>query len=148
MDAGDLVPTTIIIGLATERHGIRHREGLHPRRLPRTSAQAVALDMSCQSWDARWTRRCSFDGQVIVKHLTSRRMCRDAATTSAPPPTRPTPSAVARCTNATTTTAGPRCATASTCTKSTAPLIDPYYRGCGLLVSIDGDRDQAWCTPT
>lgn len=24
--------------------------------------------------------------------------------------------------------------------KSTAPLID-YYRGCDLLVSIDGDRD-------
>ena len=24
--------------------------------------------------------------------------------------------------------------------KSTAPLID-YYRGCNLLVSIDGDRD-------
>ena len=26
--------------------------------------------------------------------------------------------------------------------KSTAPLID-YYRGCDLLVSIDGDRDPA-----
>ena len=58
---------------------------------------------------------------------------------SAPPLTRIARLAVARCTSATTTAATVR-NRLDVYEKSTAPLID-YYRGCDLLVTIDGDRD-------
>ncbi len=108
MDAGDLVPDDVIIGLVTERLGEPDTEK-------------------------------DVDSEVIVKRLTSRRMCKDCGYIGS--------EADAQC---------PKCggemyqrdddneATVrnrlDVYEKSTSPLID-YYRGCDLLVSIDGDRD-------
>lgn len=80
------------------------------------------------------------DFEVIVKRLTSRRMCRACGYigTAADSPTCP------KCggemyqrDDDNETTVRNRL---DVYEKSTAPLID-YYRGCNLLVSVDGDRN-------
>lgn len=142
MDAGDLVPDDVIIGLVTERLGEPDTEkGFILDGFPRTSAQAVALDAELSKLGRPLSAALliDVDSEVIVKRLTSRRMCKDCGFIGS--------EANAQC---------PMCggemyqrdddneATVrnrlDVYEKSTSPLID-YYRGCDLLVSIDGDRD-------
>ncbi len=130
MDAGDLVPDDVIIGLVTERLSQPDTaNGFILDGFPRTTAQAVAL--AALLIDVK--------PEVIVNRLCSRRMCRECGYIGSV--------ADAVC---------PVCggemyqrdddneATVrnrlDVYEKSTSPLID-YYRGCDLLVSIDGDRD-------
>ena len=142
MDAGDLVPDDVIIGLVTERLQDEDTQvGFILDGFPRTSAQAVALDVELSKMERPLDAALliDVDAEVIVKRLTSRRMCRDCGYIGS--------DADASC---------PKCggemyqrdddneATVrnrlEVYEKSTSPLID-YYRGCNLLVSIDGDRD-------
>ena len=142
MDAGDLVPDDVIIGLVTERLGEPDTEkGFILDGFPRTSAQAVALDAELSKLGRPLSAALliDVDSEVIVKRLTSRRMCKDCGFIGS--------EANEQC---------PKCGgemyqrdddTEATVRnrldvyeKSTSPLID-YYRGCDLLVSIDGDRD-------
>lgn len=144
MDAGDLVPDDVIIGLVTERLQEPDTEvGFILDGFPRTSAQAVALDAELSKLERPLDAALliDVDPEVIVKRLSSRRMCRNCDYIGT--------AADAIC---------PKCggemyqrdddneATVrnrlDVYEKSTAPLID-YYRGCDLLVSIDGDRDPA-----
>ena len=140
--AADLVPDDVIIGLVTERLGEPDTEkGFILDGFPRTSAQAVALDAELSKLGRPLSAALliDVDSEVIVKRLTSRRMCKDCGFIGS--------EANAQC---------PKCggemyqrdddneATVrnrlDVYEKSTSPLID-YYRGCDLLVSIDGDRD-------
>ena len=142
MDAGDLVPDEVIIGLVTERLQDPDTEkGFILDGFPRTSAQAVALDAELSKLNRPLDAALliDVDFEVIVKRLTSRRMCRDCGYIG----------------TATDLTC-PKCggemyqrdddneATVrnrlDVYQKSTAPLID-YYRGGDVLVAIDGDRD-------
>ena len=142
MDAGDLVPDDVIIGLVTERLQNPDTEnGFILDGFPRTSAQAVALDAELSKLERPLDAALliDVDAEVIVKRLTSRRMCKECGYIGSV--------ADASC---------PKCggemyqrdddneATVrnrlDVYETSTSPLID-YYRGCELLVSIDGDRD-------
>lgn len=142
MDAGELVPDDVIIGLVTERlQDADTEKGFILDGFPRTSAQAVALDAELSKLGRPLDAALLVDvePEVIVGRLTSRRMCRACNYIGT--------AADAVC---------PKCggemyqrdddneATVrnrlDVYEKSTAPLID-YYRGCDLLVSIDGDRD-------
>ncbi len=142
MDAGDLVPDDVIIGLVTERLGEPDTEkGFILDGFPRTSAQAVALDAELTKLERPLDAALliDVDPEVIVGRLTSRRMCRDCG-----------------CIGSVADESCPKCqgemyqrdddneATVrnrlEVYATSTAPLVD-YYRGCDLLVSIDGDRD-------
>lgn len=142
MDAGDLVPDEVIIGLVEERlQEPDAANGFILDGFPRTSAQAVALDAELaklnRPLDAALLIDVDFD--VIVKRLAGRRVCKECGFPG---------------TEANTTC--PKCGgemyqrpddneesvrnRLEVYEKSTAPLVD-YYRGCDLLVSIDGDRD-------
>ncbi|WP_124061040.1 adenylate kinase [Gordonibacter sp. Marseille-P4307] len=142
MDAGDLVPDEVIIGLVTERlQEPDTARGFILDGFPRTSAQAVALDAELGKLERPLDAALlvDVDFEVIIGRLTSRRMCRDCGHIGS--------AADAVC---------PKCSgemyqrdddnettvrnRLDVYEKSTAPLID-YYRGCDLLVSIDGDRD-------
>ena len=142
MDAGELVPDDVIIGLVTERlQNPDTEKGFILDGFPRTSAQAVALDAELSKLERPLDAALliDVDAEVIVKRLTSRRMCKDCGYLGSV--------ADASC---------PQCggemyqrdddneATVrnrlDVYQKSTSPLID-YYRGCELLVAIDGDRD-------
>ncbi len=142
MDAGDLVPDEVVIGLVKERLQDEDTQaGFILDGFPRTSTQAVALDSELAALDRPLNAALlvDVDKEVIIKRLTSRRMCRDCGYIGSDQD--------AQC---------PKCggemyqrdddneATVrnrlDVYENSTAPLID-YYRGCDLLIEIDGDRD-------
>lgn len=142
MDAGDLVPDDLVIDLVKERLQDKDTEkGFILDGFPRTSTQAVALDSELSKLERPLTAALlvDVDKEVIIKRLTSRRMCRECGFIGT--------DADAAC---------PKCNgemyqrdddnevtvrnRLDVYENSTAPLID-YYRGCDLLVEIDGDRD-------
>ena len=80
MDAGELVPDEVIIGLVGDRLQEPDAEtGFILDGFPRTTAQAVALDAKlaelARPLDAALL--IDVDPEVIIKRLTSRRMCRE-----------------------------------------------------------------------
>lgn len=141
MDAGDLVPDSLIIDLMDER--LREpdcEKGFILDGFPRTTAQAVALDdmlarLECPLDAALLV---DVDSEVIIKRLTERRCCKECGYIGT--------AADATC---------PKCGgemyqrdddnettvrnRLDVYAKSTSPLID-YYKGKGLLKSVDGDR--------
>lgn len=142
MDAGELVPDEVIIGLVIDRLQEPDTDaGFILDGFPRTSAQAVALDAELGKLERPLDAALlvDVDAEVIIKRLTSRRMCKECGYIGSV--------ADASC---------PKCggemyqrdddneATVrnrlDVYEKSTSPLID-YYRGSELLITIDGDRD-------
>jgi len=142
MDAGELVPDDVIIGLVIDRLQEPDTDaGFILDGFPRTSAQAVALDAELGKLERPLDAALlvDVDPEVIIKRLCSRRMCRECGYIGSV--------ADEKC---------PKCSgemyqrdddneetvrnRLEVYEKSTAPLID-YYRGSELLVSIDGDRD-------
>ncbi len=143
MDAGDLVPDELIIDLMRERiQQPDTAKGVILDGFPRTTTQAVALDgmLSDLGRPLDAALLIDVDPEVIVSRLTSRRMCRacDAIGTAADG------DACKKCGGEMYQRDDDNEATVrnrlDVYEKSTSPLID-YYRGCDLLVSIDGDRD-------
>lgn len=142
MDAGDLVPDELVIGLVKERlKDDDTNAGFILDGFPRTSAQAVALSSELTELNRPLDAALlvDVDKEVIIGRLTSRRTCRDCGLIGT--------DADATC---------PKCSgemyqrdddneatvrnRLDVYENSTAPLID-YYRGSGLLVEIDGDQD-------
>ena len=142
MDAGELVPDSVVIGLVKDRLGEADTEpGFILDGFPRTVAQAEALDAELASLGKVIGAAVAVDvdPEIIVARLTSRRTCR-------------------ACGAITSVSAGDSC---SKCggelylrdddneatvrnrlevyAHSTAPLVD-YYRSKGVLHEIDGDR--------
>ena len=141
MDAGDLVPDSLIIDLMDER--LREpdcEKGFILDGFPRTTAQAVALDDMLVRLERPLDAALlvDVDPEVIIKRLTERRCCRECGYIGT--------AADATC---------PKCGgemyqrdddnettvrnRLDVYAKSTSPLID-YYKGKGLLKSVDGDR--------
>ena len=142
MDAGELVPDDVIIGLVIDRLQESDTDvGFILDGFPRTSAQAVALDAELGKLNRPLDAALliDVDPEVIIKRLTSRRMCRECGYIGSV-----ADEACPKCggemyqrDDDNETTVRNRLDVYAT---STAPLID-YYRGSELLVTIDGDRD-------
>ncbi len=147
MDAGDLVPDAVVIGLVKDRIAQPDAEkGFILDGFPRTAGQALALDAALAemgtSLDA--VVNIDVDREVIVTRLTSRYTCRECGkiyNVLANPPA--TEGVCDACTGEiyqrdddNETTVRARLETFDT---STAPLVD-YYAAKGLLQTIDGDR--------
>ena len=141
MDAGDLGPDSLIIDLMDER--LREpdcEKGFILDGFPRTTAQAVALDDMLVRLERPLDAALlvDVDPEVIIKRLTERRCCKECGYIGT--------AADATC---------PKCGgemyqrdddnettvrnRLDVYAKSTSPLID-YYKGKGLLKSVDGDR--------
>lgn len=141
MDAGDLVPDSLIIDLMDER--LREpdcEKGFILDGFPRTTAQAVALDDMLVRLERPLDAALlvDVDPEVIIKRLTERRCCKECGYIGT--------AADATC---------PKCGgemyqrdddnettvrnRLDVYAKSTSPLID-YYKGKRLLKSVDGDR--------
>ena len=147
MDAGDLVPDFVVIGLVKSRLSEPDAEkGFILDGFPRTDAQAEALDRALSELGTALDAVISIDvaRDIIVKRLTSRRTCRSCGkiySLIADPPADP--SVCDACggelyqrDDDTVETVTNRLAVYD---RSTAPLVD-YYRSKGLLRQIDGDR--------
>lgn len=142
MDAGELVPDDVIIGLVIDRlQNADTRTGFILDGFPRTSAQAVALDAELAKLERPLDGALliDVDPEVIVKRLCSRRMCRECGYIGSV-----ADEACPKCGGEMYQRDDDNEATVrnrlDVYEKSTAPLID-YYRGSDLLISIDGDRD-------
>jgi adenylate kinase len=141
MDAGELVPDSVVIGLVKARLQEPDTDkGFILDGFPRTTAQAEALDSELDALGKNIDAAVAIivDPEVIVGRLTSRRMCRACG-------------AIANASN----DVCPKCGgelyqrdddnestvrnRLSVYERSTAPLID-YYAGKNLLHEIDGDR--------
>jgi adenylate kinase len=148
MDAGELVPDSVVIGLVKDRLQEPDTEkGFILDGFPRTIAQAEALDAELVSLGKEIDAAVAItvDPEVIVARLTSRRTCRECGRiTSA--------SEGAACSacggelfqrdDDNETTARNRLDVYQT---ATAPLSG-HYRDHGVLHEIDGDRpgDVVW----
>ena len=142
MDAGELVPDELIIDLMKERMQQPDTEiGVLLDGFPRTTLQAVTLDSMLAELNRPLD--CALlidvDFEVIVKRLTSRRMCRNCGKIgSAKDATCPSCGGeMYQRDDDNETTVRNRL---DVFEKQTAPLID-YYRGKNLLISVDGNRD-------
>lgn len=143
MDAGDLVPDELIIDLMRERiNQPDTSKGVILDGFPRTTTQAVALDTMLKELNRPLDHALlvDVDPEVIVKRLTSRRMCKECGAIG----TAADGNTCKKCggemyqrDDDNETTVRNRL---DVYAKSTAPLID-YYKGSDLLVTVDGDRD-------
>jgi adenylate kinase len=141
MDAGELVPDSVVIGLVKERLQEEDAEkGFILDGFPRTTVQAVALaeELKVLERDIDFAIAVDVAPEVIVERLSSRRICKACGHIGNKDD--------AKC---------PLCDgemyqrgdddpqivsnRLEVYTKSTAPLID-YYRGADLLVEINGDQ--------
>lgn len=143
MDAGELVPDELIIDLMKERiQQPDTQAGVLFDGFPRTTTQAVALDGMLSQLERPLDAALliDVDFEVIVKRLTSRRMCRECGYIGSAADGAACPKCggeMYQRDDDNETTVRNRL---DVYEKSTAPLID-YYRGSDLLVSVDGDRD-------
>lgn len=144
MDAGELVPDSVVIGLVKERLEEEDAEkGFVLDGFPRTSTQAVALTSELDELGRSIDYAINVDvaPEVIVERLGSRRLCKacgyignvndkNCPVCGGPMYQRDddNPETVRN--------------RLDVYAKSTAPLID-YYRGADLLVEINGDQDPA-----
>ncbi len=145
MDAGELVPDSIVIGLVKERLSQPDtKKGFILDGFPRTKAQAVVLDEELgslgKSIDAAIAVMVAPD--VIVARLTTRRSCRQCGritSSSEGASCSACGGALFQRDDDNETTVRNRLSVYET---STAPLVD-YYREKGILSEIDGDRPAA-----
>lgn len=142
MDAGDLVPDSVVIGLVKDRLAQSDTDrGFILDGFPRTVVQAEALDVDLASAgkSIEVAVAVDVDPEVIVERLTSRRTCRECGAIMSEADGHACP----KCSGElyqrdddNETTVRNRLQVYARCT---APLVD-YYRGKGILSEIDGDR--------
>lgn len=142
MDAGELVPDSVVIGLVKERLQEEDAEkGFVLDGFPRTATQAVALTGELDEMGRSIDHAIAVEvaPEVIVKRLSNRRLCKACGyigtkeDTACPVCGGPmyqreddNPETVRN--------------RLDVYAKSTSPLIE-YYRGADLLVQVDGDQD-------
>jgi adenylate kinase len=144
MDAGELVPDALVIGLVKERLQEKDTDkGFILDGFPRTSAQAVALatELADLGRDIDVAIAVIVRPEAIVERLTTRRICRVCGHIGTV-----ADSICPVCGGEMYQRDDDKAETVrnrlDAYEKSTAPLID-YYRGADLLVEIDGNRSAA-----
>ncbi len=144
MDAGELVPDSVVIGLVKERLQEEDAEkGFILDGFPRTSTQAVALTSELDEMGRSIDYAIAVEvvPEVIVERLSNRRLCKACGyigtkgDTVCPVCGGP----MYQRDDDNPDTVRNRLDVYAT---STAPLID-YYRGADLLVEVNGDQDPA-----
>lgn len=140
MDAGELVPDEVVIGLVEETLKADPSASYLLDGFPRTPAQAVALDGVLSNLGAKldYAVALEVDNEVVVARMSQRRVCRDCGF----PGTVETGAVCPSCggemyqrDDDNEETVRNRLAVYD---KSTSPLID-YYRGNGILIELDGN---------
>lgn len=145
MDAGELVPDLVVIGLVKGRLSEADAEkGFILDGFPRTVNQAEALDRELESMGKKIDSAVAItvNPEALVARLTSRRTCAECGRIT----NASEGATCSACGGALTQRADDNEATVrnrlSVYENSTAPLID-YYSSKGILHSIDGDRPVA-----
>ena len=141
MDAGELVPDSVVVGLVEEKLKADPDASYLLDGFPRTPAQAVSLDgvLSDLGKKLDFAIALEVDNEVVVKRMSDRRVCRDCGF----PGTSATGAVCPNCGGEMYQRADDNEETVrnrlDVYDKSTSPLID-YYRGNGILVQLDGNQ--------
>lgn len=120
MDAGELVPDEVVIGLVEEKLKADPEASFLLDGFPRTPAQAVALDGVLANLGKKldYAIALEVDSEALVARMSQRRVCHECGYPRAPSRrVRFAPSAAAKCTSVPTTTRR-RCATVWPFTRS------------------------------
>lgn len=142
MDAGELVPDSLVIDLVKERLAQDGSQaGFILDGFPRNTAQAQALDEALQELGISIDKALlvSVEPEVIVERLSNRRVCKSCGYTGTAQDSvcpRDGGKMYQRDDDTAETVRG-RLAVYS---EKTAPLID-YYQDKDMLVEVDGDRE-------
>lgn len=142
MDAGDLVPDEVVIGLVKDRLSEPDAQnGFILDGFPRTTAQAVALDEELADLGKNISAAIAIevDPEVIVERLTSRRTCEECGRITSVSEGETCKVCGGHLTQRADDNATTVRNRLEVYARSTAPLID-YYKGKGLLHEIEGDR--------
>ena len=133
MDAGELVPDEVVIGLVEELLKADPAASYLLDGFPRTSAQAVALDGVMAELGAKLDMAISIDvdNEVVVGRISKRRLCKGCSYIGTVDDGELYQRADDNADSVRTRL--------EAYDKSTAPLID-YYRGTGILASVNGDQ--------
>lgn len=145
MDAGELVPDEVVEGIVTERLGDPDcRDGFILDGFPRNNHQAEALDryLASRGENIDVVINIAVDHEELVRRLTGRRVCRSCGVNyhvSFSPPSREgvcdaCGGELYQRDDDNESTVRNRL---DVYNSSTEPLIE-YYRGLGILVSVDG----------
>lgn len=141
MDAGELVPDEVVIGLVEEQLKADPQASFLLDGFPRTPAQAVALDSVLANLGKKldYAIALEVDNDAVVERMSRRRVCHECGY----PGTVETGAACPKCGGEMYQRADDNEDTVrnrlAVYDKSTSPLID-YYRGNGILVEIDGNQ--------
>ena len=141
MDAGDLVPDEVVIGLVEDLLKSNPEAHYLLDGFPRTTAQAVSLDSVLANIDAKldWAIVLQVENQAVIDRISKRRLCKgcDYIGTAADGSVCPVcGDELYQRDDDNATSVENRLVNYD---KQTAPLID-YYRGNGILMEVDGSK--------
>jgi len=147
MDAGDLVPDLVVIGLVKDRLSSDDaKKGFILDGFPRTAVQAEALDSELEAMGMSIDAAIlvAVDSDVLVGRLTARRTCKECGKifnlhNNAPADPKVCDSCGGELYQRDDDTVETVSNRLNVYERSTAPLIG-YYRDKGVLKEIDGDR--------
>ena len=141
MDAGELVPDEVVIGLVEEKLKAAPEASFLLDGFPRTPAQAVALDGVLANLGKKldYAIALEVDSEALVARMSQRRVCHECGY----PGTVETGPVCPKCGGGLSQRADDNEETVrnrlAVYEKSTSPLID-YYRGNGILIELDGGK--------
>lgn len=143
MDAGELVPDEVVIGLVDELIKAEPDASYLLDGFPRTSAQAVSLDGVLGALEKKldYAVAIEVDNEVVVKRISSRRLCRGCSYIGTDADGEKCPECGGELYQRADDNADSVRTRLEAYDNSTAPLID-YYRGNGTLVSVNGDQPK------
>lgn len=147
MDAGELVPDDVVIGLVEELLKADPGASYLLDGFPRTSAQAVSLDSVLAQLGTKldYAVAIDVDNEVVVNRISKRRLCKGCSYIGTVDDGEKCPKCGAELYQRADDNADSVRTRLEAYDKSTAPLID-YYRGNGILTSVNGDQSpEAVC---
>ena len=141
MDAGELVPDEVVIGLVEEKLKAAPEASFLLDGFPRTPAQAVALDGVLANLGKKldYAIALEVDSEALVARMSQRRVCHECGypgTDETGPVCPKSGGEMNQRADDNEETVRNRLAVYE---KSTSPLID-YYRGNGILIELDGGK--------
>ncbi len=142
MDAGELVPDEVVIGLVEELIKADPDASYLLDGFPRTSAQAVSLDgvLSGLGKKLDYAVAIDVDNEVVVGRVSKRRLCKGCSFIGTSDDGDTCPQCGGELYQRADDNADSIRTRLEAYDNSTAPLID-YYRGNGTLVTVEGDQD-------
>ena len=141
MDAGELVPDEVVIGLVEELIKADPEASYLLDGFPRTPAQAVSLDSVLANVGKKldYAVAIQVENEVVVERISRRRLCKGCSYIGTVDDGEKCPECGGELYQRSDDNADSVRTRLEAYDKSTSPLID-YYRGNGIMVEVNGNQ--------